>query len=262
MKTIKFLGIISIALVGASSVNASVTTEAWWRMGESGATTDSGSNGFHLSQVGFPIDSTSVPPSADLPLAPSTKSQSFTPTDAFFTRIVAAQTDNVGMEAWVRANDNESIGNVVHQGSSGSPSSASGFGILQVNDTWSGHIANVAFVGSSPLTVNEWTHLAMVLNGGEFQFYVNGSLNATSSSSFQPYDLLTDTASIGAIRDTSGVTWNSPFLGQIDEVRIFTFAPGEFSVSDLNVIPEPSTLALSTLFLLRAFVIWRRRVVA
>ena len=38
--------------------------------------------------------------------------------------------------------------------------------------------------------------------------------------------------------------YGKSFVGNLDEARIFTFAPGQLSPADLDYSPEPSSLAL------------------
>jgi hypothetical protein len=80
----------------------------------------------------------------------------------------------------------------------------------------------------------------MVVNGGTTTFYVNGVANATAGAPNTP--IVTNSFNIG-IRPDLG----ERFDGRIDEVRIFSFAPGQFSVNDLQfngVVPEPASAAL------------------
>ncbi len=233
-------------------------------MGEFGATTDSGPNAFTLSSpVGAPSSSSIVPPAPLLTLGTSTVSQSFNSFsfEGFTTGagvLVAPVADDVGIEAWVRATNTSDISIIVHQGSVGT--NTSGFGLLQLGSVWTGHISGITFVGSAPVVVDEWIHLALVINGGVREFYVNGVLNATSPGTFGIYDPF-DTLSIGLGRDSFNDTYLNFFTGLIDEVRYFTFNSGEFDPGlDLNIIPEPSTWIMLVGSLLVVMVLRRRRV--
>jgi hypothetical protein len=181
--------------------------------------------------------------------------QGFTTGDGF---LVAPVADDVGIEAWVRATNTSDISIIAHQGSVGA--NTSGFGLLQVGSVWTGHISGIAFVGSAPVVVDEWIHLALVINGGVREFYVNGVLNAASPGTFLIYNPI-DTFSIGLGRDSIDDVYLNFFSGLIDEVRIFTFNSGEFDPAlDLNIIPEPSTWILLSGSVLIVMVLLRRRV--
>ena len=81
---------------------------------------------------------------------------------------------------------------------------------------------------------NRWIHMAVVNDNGTTTFYVNGvpsgtPTNGVTAPSGVPY--------IGSAQDTG-----SPFDGYLDEIRYSTFAPGQFSVSDLLLRPPGPTI--------------------
>lgn len=143
--------------------------------------------------------------------------------------------NNWGIEAWVQSDDGSLTSAIAYNGNSAN----AGMGIYQINNTYIGLMGGLAFVGSTPVT-SAWTHLAMVVNGGTTTFYVNGVANATNGTPNTPVPA--NSFNIG-IRPDLG----ERFDGRIDEVRVFTFAPGQFSVNDLQfngVVPEPASAAL------------------
>jgi hypothetical protein len=143
--------------------------------------------------------------------------------------------NNWGIEAWVQSDNGSLTSAIAYNGNSAN----AGMGIYQIGGTYIGLMGGIAFVGSTPVT-NAWTHLAMVVNGGTTTFYVNGVANATAGAPNTP--IATNNFNIG-IRPDLG----ERFDGRIDEVRIFSFAPGQFSVNDLQfngVVPEPASGAL------------------
>lgn len=150
------------------------------------------------------------------------------------------QSNNAGIEAWVRVADlgqgsttifNASGLNLVWQGGAGG-----GFG-ARMGETAVGGLY-------SPSNSTEWVHLALVRDsgtvtgwddtaGGVSTFYVNGVAFGSTVT----------TGSAGTNSVLLGVTAGASayFNGAIDEARIFTFEPGAFSPSDL-MIPEPSVV--------------------
>lgn len=143
-------------------------------------------------------------------------------------------TNNFGIEAWVMPNSTN-VGNciIAYNGNTG----LDGWGLLQSGNTFSGNFGGVTIIGSASATPNAWTHLALVRNNGTNTFFVNGVPVGTSSNA--------------PASPSSGFSLGAPpqsptgqfFNGAIDEVRVFTFAPGEFNASDLwYSIPPPSLI--------------------
>lgn len=99
-----------------------------------------------------------------------------------------------------------------------------------------------------------WHNLALVNDGGTTTFYVDG--NATNSR--YTGDTVEPLGYLGLGRSAGG---SYRMAGGLDEARIFTFAPGAFSVSDLGLAtPEPGTLILLTTGLVGlAAYAWRKR---
>ena len=91
---------------------------------------------------------------------------------------------------------------------------------------------------------NEWTNLALVMDGGVLNFFVDGNSAGTSTGSIGTTDGLL------ALGFQQGVGTRQ-FIGDFDEASFFTFAPGEFNAStDLLVVPEPSPALLGGLGML------------
>ena len=167
---------------------------------------------------------------------------------------VTTLTDNVGIEAWVKtASDPPASGTGV-VAYDGAPST-DGFGLLRVADAtpfgglspvYVGRIGNTT-VGFSAVPAGDWVHLALVRSGGATTFYVNGQPAGTSASTL---DAATQTFTIGAsycaVCDRINPT--ADYLdGLVDDVRVFSFAPGQFSAAaDLSFssVPEPAAALL------------------
>jgi len=88
-------------------------------------------------------------------------------------------------------------------------------------------------VGATPVTAG-WKHLAIVVSGGATTFYVDRVANGTGPAPNSP----TANFNVGIRADGA-----ESFDGRIDEVRAFTFNPGEFNPTT-DLIPEPSAIAL------------------
>lgn len=230
---------VFLFLLGAATCLAEVQTIAYYRLGEEGVLNDSSGNGYGLVASGGVTASTSVPESSKTPLAPSTISQSFDGTTAVLARpdggVLTTADDNMGIEAWVRSDDPSKDCFILHHGYTSNPSSARGFGLMQVGGNYVGHLAGIAYVTGPPIESGVWTHLAFLVRRGNFELYVNGQLYAQlNSGGFRPVDTDLDTFSIGALANAGGNGGVAHFPGQLDEVRVFTFDPADFFTGDLN----------------------------
>ncbi|HTI94953.1 MAG TPA: LamG-like jellyroll fold domain-containing protein, partial [Rudaea sp.] len=90
---------------------------------------------------------------------------------------------------------------------------------------------------------NQWTELALVRDNGTTTFYVNGVASYSSAAGPNP------PAGGVAIGGNSLISGAELFNGTIDEVRIFSFAPGAFTVGDLNLPPPPPVVPTPALTL-------------
>ena len=133
-------------------------------------------------------------------------------------------TDNFGIELWVKTRSTSGSRCLAYNGDSAS----NGWGLMQVGGTFQGLFGGVSFVGSAPAPPNTWTHLALVRDSGTTTFYVNGIAAGTSlSPPHAPSGLFALAAAPPALNAEY-------FDGVLDEVRVFTFAPGGFRLTDLR----------------------------
>ena len=133
---------------------------------------------------------------------------------------------------------------------------------LLISESLGDYYFNLNFMGDMPyalatgLKIDEWQHLALVKEPGEYSIYLDGVQvvhETLASSTDGPYDFSGD-GTIGS-RTLGGPT--GTWYGWIDEFRISdeALSPGQF----LNAaIPEPSTLGLLGLGLL-SFIIRKRK---
>ena len=231
-----------IVLIGATAqTNAAVTVLDYYKLGDndSGAvagnvgnstTTDSAGSS-NLTRTGSPTYSSDVPFSS-IGGSPNTFSMLFSSADySFASRLTDAQT-NFGFEVFVKATSTTGNAGIVYNGKAGS----SGFGILRQGTTYVAELGTNpgTFFGSTTVSLNSWVYLALVRDGTTSTFYVNGISAGTSAA--------TPLFGSNPFRIGSSVGTDF-FTGGIDQVRLFTFAPGAFITGDLliNQVPEPST---------------------
>lgn len=220
----------------------------------------SGNNQYIVGgQTGSITWTNDVPAASELTLGASTLAYDYADNGGGLLYRTASQlattlNNNVGMECWVKASVASANNLIAHNGSISSGAGvADGFGFIQAGTTYMGHLAGYTVVGSTPVSTSEWTHLALVVDAGVTTFYVNGVANGTPVGvPIAP----TGVFCLGASPYDPG--GSGFFYGNVDEVRVFSFEPGMFNVSDLNyAIPEPAALSLLGLALLG---LWRRRI--
>jgi len=235
------LSIAAIAWLVFQTVplHAAINVVSYWRMGESdpGAaagvavanTIDSaGTN--NLTVQGAALYASDVAATATYHTG-SSLSVNFA-NGAFATNaIVSTATYNFGIECWVKPTalgTNDQV--IAYNGSTGGFGSG-GWGIFIAADhTYEGLLGGAAAFGTNVAIANVWTHLALVRSGAVSTLYVNGVAAASNMS----VPGVPATGAFGLAAPPQTPT-NQFFTGLIDEVRVFTFAAGQFSTNDLLV---------------------------
>ena len=243
MRNAMMLVFAGIASAAALPAQATITVLNQWHLGEADAGANAGGagaaatvdsvGGFNLNKVGAPVYSSDVPSRIGSALSLAFNGTS----DEYMNAAGVASTlnDNFGIEAWVKSNGNTS-GNatIAYNGNT----SNAGWGIYRLGaDYGLLYGGNIAATVSPISTV--WTELALVRNNGTTTFYVNGVASYTTATGPNP-----PAGGVG-IGGNPLISGGELFGGKIDEVRIFSFAPGAFSVGDLNLPPPVPTPVLS-----------------
>jgi hypothetical protein len=211
-----------------------VTTLLWYRLGENdpgaangvAATNTIDNAGAHpLPVFGQASYTSDVAYSASSHVA-SSLSMRFTNSAYALTNSVASTlTDNFGIECWVKPVNAGGVQVIAFNGNS----SLSGWGLIINGSTYMASLGGQVQWGTSTVVPNTWAHLALVRNNGTATFYVNGIPEGTN--------LIAPNPALGAF--ALAAPPESPtsefFTGELDEARIFTFAPGQFAQSDLLV---------------------------
>lgn len=241
--------------IAADPLQAAVTTLGLWNLGEddpsaasgnvaNNPTQDFSANNLDLQRVGSPVYSNVTPvPGSALSVEFSSASTSGFHMGSAISTVV----DNFGVEAWVNTTSTSGVATIAYNGNPGN----NGWGLYRIGSNWSALLGGVSQAVTSPVTLNTWTHLAMVRSSGTTRLYVNGTPVITTTTQI-PNPANFDFG-IGAL----GTEY---FNGRIDQTRVFTFAAGAFSPSDLlyTPIPEPATPVLLTV-IAAAFQFSRRK---
>ena len=264
MATISRLGVVGWWLALASVCPAAVQTVAQYRLGEDdpGATAsapgqattlDHGPAHLDLSRSGTPHYSSDVAPGAALAtgstLSMQFKASSF---DVYWRGTIALPADNFGIETWVKTASDPAAGAdsvVVSDGIAGTNgvSFVRTANATPLGGTEAVYAAMVGptTVGFSGTPAGQWAHLALVRSGGTDTFYVDGQPAGTSQAAVTDPGLAFTVGAAYCPLCGSLVSTSRPFDGNIDEVRLFTFQPGQFdAASDLlyRAVPEPAAV--------------------
>jgi hypothetical protein len=163
---------------------------------------------------------------------------------AFATNtIVSSATDNFGIECWVKPTALGVSGQVLaYNGGTGGLGDG-GWGLLIAADnTYQALYGGVTLFGTNAVVTNVWTHLALVRESGTATLYVNGTPTVTSAA--VPGNPLGNFG-LGAPPQSPTSQF---FTGLLDEVRVFTFAPGQFSTNDLLFFSGSSAVSAKPVF--------------
>lgn len=174
--------------------------------------------------------------------------------------------NNLAIEAWIKPDVNSGTRPILYIGEQGK----NGFGLYQSSGFIFGQLIDtgntlraVGTGGASAIApIGEWSHVALVRNGGTWNVYLNGTI--VGGSRAEAPTLAADLMTLGTWNDGDGLAaanFTNWFDGSIDNVRGFTFEAGTFNTNmfTLGVIPEPSTYALVIGLLALAFVGYRKR---
>ncbi len=149
-------------------------------------------------------------------------------------------TDNFGVELWVRTPNITQENYDFIFSLTGDSGAATGPAIHLANGRWSASIPGYQWIGGSPFdpgggvpaVANVWTRLAVVRSAGLFRLYVNGVAHPLTTTQ-PPVGMNGFHLAV----NPGGAVY---FEGDIDEVRVFTFAAGAFNAAtDLYQPAEP-----------------------
>lgn len=241
------VAILTLAITPAA--RGAVTVVSYWRMGESDPGAASGvtatnaidsAGAKNLTFHGNASYANDISATAATRIS-SSLSVNFTNSAYATNAIVSTVTDNFGIECWVKPTALGGAGQVIaYNGVTGGPGSGGWGLIIAADNTYEGLFGGVTAFGTNVATANVWTHLALVRDSGLSTLYVNGGPSVTDPS----------TPAVPQGRFALAAPPQSPtsqfFTGLLDEVRVFTFAPGQFKTSDL-LLNQPTSFRATTI---------------
>ena len=243
-----FFARINIFLLTAGLASAAVTEKIRYRLGEAGTL---GANNMPLDAVGgynllaqingagtFVVTNGLGAGDSTAALRFNGINQGFYGNGGDMNTIIG--TDNFGVELWVRTPNITQEGYDFIFSLTGDTGAATGPAIHLANGRWSASIPGYQWIGGNPFVAgggvaavaNVWTRLAVVRTSGVFRLYVNGVAHPETTGQ-PPVGMNGFHMAV----NPGGATY---FEGDIDEVRVFTFAAGAFdAATDLYQPAEP-----------------------
>jgi len=227
------------------AVNGPLTTVSYWHMGESDpgavagglatSTLDSvGSDTLTINGSGA-YYATNVSASAGLQ-AGSTLALNFSDGATYAAGYPpTSAAANFGVEGWFNQTTTPGYQFLLYNGNI----EGNGWGIAEFGGKYEIVLGGVVFSTTpAAASLNVWTHVALVFAGGVATLYTNGIVAGSVNNTPNPPS---GAFSIAAVFGGGGN--GNYFTGLIDEVRVFTFAPGTFSTNYL-LLNVPSEQAL------------------
>ena len=226
----------------AQTASATITVTNYWRMGENDPGAASGNQftdtvdvvrGWVITNTptigGFPFFNRTYPAYTNnvsavaAAEAVSSLSADYPSNQYGIGAVIPGLTNNFGIECWLNPTVTNSGAVVVYNGNT----SNSGCGLWQSGTNILGFIGGAGFFGSAPVPTNIWTHVALVRDRGTNTLYVNG-VPAGSST-------LSPASPAGNFLVAADNNHAGNYYGLVDEIRVFTFVPGQFSTNDLLI---------------------------
>ncbi|MDR2982085.1 MAG: LamG domain-containing protein [Puniceicoccales bacterium] len=152
--------------------------------------------------------------------------------------------DNYGVEFWIRLPDYATTTKyslfLANKGNSALS--------IAYNDGGAGFAVsanNVDYIITNlgKLTDANWHSFAVVRDNGIMRAFLDG-IELDYSANTYARILATNTDAFNVHLGCNG-SGNNPLMGDMDEIRYFSFAPGAFETTDLYQVPETSTYALA-----------------
>lgn len=250
------LGLLAASVLLAEAASGSVTTIAYYRLGEDDPGAADGSPGnsetpdHYLNAPNLKLGGAAPTYSSATGVSGSSLCVAMNG-GGYIDSTSFSVGANWGIEAWVNPDVAAPPGGgaacITYKGDS----QYNGMGLYQLPDgTFTGLCGNAGFAGSSTVVPGVWTHLALVYTAGATTFYVNGAAVGTGPAPHPP------SGPFGIGANSAGKFNGEYFQGRIDEMRAFTFLPGLFSTNLLLTSAPPAPVSSLVLSAGHEFVTW------
>jgi hypothetical protein len=231
-----------ISLFPVTSSHAAITVVSYWRLGEGdpgvavGATVANTIDSVGANNLQFQGNASYANDVAQAAVTHTRSSLSVNFANSAYAtlgRVVSTATDNFGIECWVKPTALGG-GQIIAYNGAASLGYSGGWGlIIATNNTYQGLFGGEVSFGTNVAVANVWTHLALVRASGISILYINGVVAATDSTYTPGLPVLNFGLGAPPQVPTTQVPTSQFFTGLMDEVRVFTFSPGQFSTNDL-----------------------------
>ena len=213
-----------------ATIDETPTLEGYWKLDEpSGSVTVADSKDGHTGTV----QNTGVSLGQPSAMSSLGTSAHFTRDDKGQIRVpysAALNPEKLTLEAWVKADSLSGGGGVDYRSPVYSRGNSTGYTFYAANNNtwqyWVGTGTGWATVTGPSVEVDQWLHLVGTHDGTTQNFYINGNLVATRSSTYVPNP--NGLFSIGS--ESSGAYYH--FDGNIDNVAVLGESLGEQAISD------------------------------
>jgi len=153
----------------------------------------------------------------------------------------------ITLSAWVKADANTANSNIIERWLYGTGVNqrayclyVTGTGAIAFGLGNDGTSANVKWLTTTAtITRNVWTHIAATFDGTTMKIYINGALSTSVAAGFSTIFVPTGNVHIGNWQATA-TTWANPFIGSIDEVRLYKKALSASEI--LGIYNNPANL--------------------
>lgn len=237
-----------VSALGMTASQATIITVASYQLGESdaGAAAGGAGNATTIDSAGTSdltkVGSTTY--SADHAPGVGSLAMAFDGRSYYAGATVTENTENFGISMYVKPTDVSGVQGLAINGSG----CCSGFGIFIDSGMYYGLYGGINVFAIGAAAEDTWAYLALVNDGGVTTTYFNLIANAPEFAG-GPNPASAPTCCNPSLQMTIGSDGTHNFTGLIDQVNVFTFAPGEFTPSDLvpTSVPEPASFSLMCL---------------
>lgn len=249
-----WLFLFFLQIFSGTSSRAAITVVSYWRLGENdpGATNGvtatntvdiAGTNNLQFHGTAqYTNDVAAIAANH----TGSSLSINFTNGAYAINPLILTNVDNFGVECWVKPMALGSGQVIVYNGATGGTGDGGWGIILNPAGMYQVLFGGLTAFGTAAAGINTWTHVAAVRASGVTTLYVNGAVSDTNGT--MPAVSKVGGFALGAPPQTPTSQY---FTGLIDEVRVFTFASGQFTTNDLlwnaDLLPALSPLAAANI---------------